>query len=380
MIRSSLQNPVTQLSTPFSPKAPSILATNLIKSYLRKGSVKEARLVFDEMPQRDVVAWTAMVEGYTSCNQHNQSWVLFYEMVRNEVVPNAFTFSSVLKACKGMMALSCGALVHGLAIKHGMEGNIYVENSVMDMYATCCASMEDACRVFRDICVKNAVSWTTLITGFTHRGDGYMGIQVFKKMLQEDAELNPFSFSIAVRACASIGLRTSGRQIQAAVIKCGFESNLAVMNSVLDMYCRFGCLPEANQCFLEISEKNLITWNTLIAGYQRLDSSECLRLFSQMESQGLSPNCFTFSSVTAGCADLAVLACGQQLWKVLSYQHLAKRMKVDSLEEKNLVYNIFASRFDLVSTKANITERKREEFEEEFVFLEECNIARFKAN
>ncbi|XP_030506476.2 putative pentatricopeptide repeat-containing protein At1g56570 isoform X2 [Cannabis sativa] len=337
MVRSSLQNPITQPNTPFLPKAPSILATNLMKSYLDQGLVKDARLVFDEMPHRDVVAWTAMVEGYTSCNHHTQSWVLFSEMVKNEVTPNAFTFTSVFKACKGMKSLSCGALVHGLAIKLGMEGSIYVENAVMDMYATCCATMDDACQVFRDLCVKNAVSWTTLITGFTHRGDGYMGLRVFQQMLQEDAELNPFSFSIAVRACASIGSRTSGRQIQAAVIKCGFESNLAVMNSILDMYCRFTCLPEANQCFLEMSEKNLITWNTLIAGYQRIDSSECLYLFSQMESQGFSPNCFTFSSVAAGCADLAVLACGQQV-----HGGIFRRGFNQNLEVTNALIDMYA--------------------------------------
>lgn len=97
--------------------------------------------------------------------------------------PNAFTFSSVLKACKGIGALSCGALVHGSAVKRGMQGSIYVENALVDMYATCCASMEDACVVFDDICEKNDVSWTTLITGFTHRGDGYGGLRVFQQML-----------------------------------------------------------------------------------------------------------------------------------------------------------------------------------------------------
>ncbi|PQP96136.1 putative pentatricopeptide repeat-containing protein [Prunus yedoensis var. nudiflora] len=65
------------------------------------------------MPARDVVAWTAMIAGYTSCSHHSHAWALFCEMVRNEMEPNAFTFSSVLKACKGMKALSCGALVHG---------------------------------------------------------------------------------------------------------------------------------------------------------------------------------------------------------------------------------------------------------------------------
>ncbi|KAL5580380.1 hypothetical protein UlMin_012822 [Ulmus minor] len=313
IIRNSLQHPTTQSDTPFLPKAPSVLATNLIKSYLVKGLIKEARSLFDEMPDRDIVAWTAMIEGYTSCHYHGNSWVLFCEMVRIGMDPNAFTFSSVLKACKGMKALFCGELVHGLGVKYGMEGNIYVDNALMDMYATCCSSMDEACKVFRDIGAKNAVSWTTLITGFTHRGNGYMALRVFQQMLQEDAEMNPFSFSISVRACGSLGARTPGLQIHSAVIKYGFESNLPVMNSLVDMYCRFGCLPEANQYFLEMAEKNLISWNTLIAGYQRTDPSECLRLFSRMELEGFSPNCFTLSSVTAACSSLAVLACGQQV-------------------------------------------------------------------
>ncbi|KAK9293301.1 hypothetical protein L1049_021293 [Liquidambar formosana] len=132
-------------------------------------------------------------------------------------------------------------------------------------------------------------------------------------MLREEAELNPFSFSIAVRACASTGSHTLGNQIHAAVVKHGFESNLPVMNSILDMYCRFGCLSEANRYFHEMTLRDLITWNTLIAGYERSDSSESLYIFSQMESEGFSPNCFTFTSVMAACANLAVLNCGQQV-------------------------------------------------------------------
>ncbi|KAK9293351.1 hypothetical protein L1049_021343 [Liquidambar formosana] len=63
-----------------------------------------------------------------------------------------------------MKSLACGALVHGLALKHGADGCMYVDNALMDMYATCCVSMDDACMVFRDIHEKNAVTWTTLIT------------------------------------------------------------------------------------------------------------------------------------------------------------------------------------------------------------------------
>ena len=175
----------TQLNSraPFCPKDLSGLATDLIKSYFEKGSIEEARTLFDEMSHRDVVIWTAMITGYTSCNHHNRAWSVFCEMLRHGTRPNAFTVSAVLKACKGLNALSCGKLVHGLAIKIGTQGSsIYVDNALMDLYATCCSSMDSARMVFEDIINKNAVSWTTLITGHTHRGDAYGGLRAFRQM------------------------------------------------------------------------------------------------------------------------------------------------------------------------------------------------------
>ncbi|EEF49987.1 pentatricopeptide repeat-containing protein, putative [Ricinus communis] len=284
-----------------------------MKSYFEKGLVREARNVFDEMLERDVVAWTVMIAGYASCNEHAYAWSMFCDMVASEMNPNAFTISSVLKACKGMKSLSCGTLVHGFAIKHGIEGSIFVDNALMDAYATCCVSMREACLVFCGIEVKNAVSWTTLIAGYTHKGDGHLGLQIFRQMLLEEEECNPYSFSIAVRACASIGSHNFGKQIHAAVIKHGCEFSLPVMNSILDMYCRCGRLPEANQYFHEMTRRDLITWNTIIAGYERSDSIEALFIFSEMKLNGFDPDCNTFTSVTAACANLAVLSCGQQV-------------------------------------------------------------------
>ncbi|KAK9735758.1 hypothetical protein RND81_04G225600 [Saponaria officinalis] len=96
-------------------------------------------------------------------------------------------------------------------------------------------------------------------------------------------------------------------------MKHGLDSNLPVMNSVIDMYSWCQSLSEASRCFSEMPQKDLITWNTLIAGYKRSDSSMCLSIFVSMETQGFSPNSFTFSSVTAACADLALKTCGQQI-------------------------------------------------------------------
>ncbi|KAE8675451.1 Golgi apparatus membrane protein-like protein ECHIDNA [Hibiscus syriacus] len=219
-----------------------------------QGLIGDARALFDEMPERDVIMWTAMIAGYTSCNHYVHGWTLF---------------------CK--MCLARGGLVHGMAMKLGLEGSLYVDNALMDMYATCCVSMEDACSVFRVTKEKNMVTWTTLITGYTHRGDGYGGLQVFREILLEGAELNPHSFSISISACATI-----------------------------DMYCRCGFLSEANEYFHEMTEKDLIGWNTLIAGYGRLDSYYLTSPLPHIWEKGTA-------IFIAACANSAVLNCGKQV-------------------------------------------------------------------
>ncbi|KAK9139139.1 hypothetical protein Scep_008820 [Stephania cephalantha] len=280
------------------------------------GLLKEARQLFDEIPNRDVVAWTAMITGYRSSGRLSEAWALFCEMKREGgvVEPNAFTMSSVLKACKNMESYTCGAMVHGLAIKYGVNGSLYVEHTLMDMYATCSDSMDDAWLVFETIQVKNSVSWTTMIAGYAHRGDGYAAVRVLRRMLQQEGmELNDFNCSIAIKACASIESYIMGRQIHGAAVKHGVESSIPVGNSLVDMYCRCSSLSEAYGYFKEMPERDSITWNAMIAGFERSGSPNSLHLFRGMGLEGLSPNCFTFTSAAAACGNLAVLNCGQQV-------------------------------------------------------------------
>ncbi|XP_023760746.1 putative pentatricopeptide repeat-containing protein At1g56570 [Lactuca sativa] len=300
---------------PFQSNSHAKQSTNLIKAYFNNGLLNHARQLFEEMPDRDVVAWTAMISGYTACNHHNSAWMMFKDMTRESSDhPNAFTFSSVLKACKGMKSHCCGALSHGLALKHGLVGaSIYVDNALLDMYATCCVSMELSHSVFQEIPVKNQVSWTTLITGFTHRDNGVAALEVFQQMFMEKAEQSPYSFSIAIRACAGITSHTYGTQIHASVVKHGFDRNIPVSNSLLDMYCKCNRFQEADNCFKEMNEKDDITWNTLISGYQNSNPIKSLHLLSQMELLGCHPNHFTFSSLITACTNLSILTCGQQI-------------------------------------------------------------------
>lgn len=135
--------------------------------------------------------------------------------------------------------------------------------------------------------------------------------------LQEDLALNPFTCSIGIRACASFGSLILGKQFHAIICKYGFKDNLPVSNSIVDMYCRCMSLSEAKQYFNEMHQKDLITWNTMIAGLETFGSFESLKLFAQMVLLDVYPNYFTYTSIIAACANFALLNCGQQVHGVI---------------------------------------------------------------
>ncbi|XP_072976889.1 putative pentatricopeptide repeat-containing protein At1g56570 [Typha angustifolia] len=290
-----------------------VQATRFIKFLCEQGSHSLARKLFDQMPDRDVVSWTAMISGYASSHRHEDAWGIFRRMMDAGVGPNAFTISSVLTACRGpRWRAGCG-VAHAVAVRRGVDTAPYVENSLLDAYASCGDGMADARALFDRLQERSAVSWTTMIAGYTRLGQGDMGIQMFRRMLQDGTELSPFACSIAISACSLMRSLMLGRLLHSMSLKCGFDSNLPVANSLVDMYCRCMSIEDGKRYFTEMPRRDLITWNTMISGLDRYSSCEALQLFLEMSSRNVKSNCFTYTSIVASCAKLAVLRCGQQV-------------------------------------------------------------------
>ncbi len=56
--------------------------------------------------------------------------------------PNSFTFVGMLIACANTVALEVGMCVHQQIVQSGLEFDVFMGNSLVDMYAKC-GSMED---------------------------------------------------------------------------------------------------------------------------------------------------------------------------------------------------------------------------------------------
>ncbi|CAL4964001.1 unnamed protein product [Urochloa decumbens] len=146
-------------------------------------------------------------------------------------------------------------------------------------------------------------------------------------MIQDDVELSPFTCSIAIHSCASLGNLYFGQQIHAVSIRKALGANLVVANSLIDMYCACERVVDARRIFDEMPERNLVTWNTIIAGSSRNDPRMAMQLLVDMD---LEPNCLTLTSIISACAGLAALRCGWQVHGAVLRRNYGDDLKVSN--------------------------------------------------
>ncbi|KAJ8633999.1 hypothetical protein MRB53_027335 [Persea americana] len=126
------------------------LGASLINMYVKCGQVEDARKVFDGMPDRNVVCWTLMIARYGQLGLFKDVIELFREMQAMGVDVDEMTIACVVSACGNAGALDLGRWVHAYCEKNGIEMNINVTNSLIDMYSKC-GDIDRALHIFNGL-------------------------------------------------------------------------------------------------------------------------------------------------------------------------------------------------------------------------------------
>ncbi|XP_057865522.1 pentatricopeptide repeat-containing protein At2g13600 [Cryptomeria japonica] len=318
------------------------VGNKLVIMYGKCGRFEDARHVFDEIPERDVVTWSAMIGGYSQNGQDEDAVRLFRDMMVFGVKPNQFTFGSVVNACAKLEALEEGKQVHGYVVKIGFESNSVVGSVLVDMYAKC-GSIEDAHKVFDELpdrtvvastamvtgyvrnervdkaselfwrmTERNVVSWNAMIAGYAQNGHNEEAVKLFVQMRCWGNSPNQSTFSAVLSACGNLAALEKGRHIHGLIIKTLFKLGVFVGNALTTMYAKCGVIEDARRVFDRVTEQNVVTWNALIAGYaQHGEGEETLNLFEQMQKVGMKPNHVTFLCVLSACSHAGLVCEGQ---------------------------------------------------------------------
>ncbi|KAM2852077.1 hypothetical protein PS2_028106 [Malus domestica] len=294
------------------------IANAVVNLYAKCGDLPGAHLVFDAIPDKDVVSWNSLINGYSQQGLRASSLVvveLFRRMRTENTFPNAHTFSGVFTAASNVLDVSCGRQVHALATKAASFYDVFVGSSLLNMY--CKAGLvSDARKVFDRMLERNSVSWATMISGYAIQRMAGDALALFGRMRRdvENEEESEFVLTSVLSALALPEFVDTGKQIHCLSVKDGLIGFVSVENALVTMYAKCGSLDDALRTFKLSGDKNSITWSAMITGFaQSGDSQKALDLFSHMHFAGVIPSEFTFVGVINACSDIGALEEGRQV-------------------------------------------------------------------
>nr|CAD1836925.1 unnamed protein product [Ananas comosus var. bracteatus] len=290
----------------------------LMDMYSRFGLLSESYKVFDEMGRRDSVAWNIMLTGFAHEGLSEKAMGLFYSMHVcgvEGIKPTAVTIAVILPVCAKLKLLKPGLSVHGLAIKIGLESDTLVGNALVSMHAKCGRVLEDAHRVFLLIGCKDVVSWNSIISGFLENGFYEEAFDLFSHMVSMRFLPNYATVANVLPICAFVeDGRYYGKEVHCYLLRFGLEKDLLVNNALLTHYAKVGDMKRVEFIFKQMHSRDIVTWNTVIAGYAMNEwYSKARDLFHELLSSGANPDSVTLISILPVLAQLGDVEEGMKI-------------------------------------------------------------------
>lgn len=197
-------------------------------------------------------------------------------------------------------------------LKFGFLSETFPANHLINAYIRC-HNVKFAHKVFDEMPEPNIISWTSLMGGYTSASQPKMAIWLFAKMPKDMVWPNAFTLSTIINACSVLSDIKTGEVVHAYLEKYGYNKNIIVCSSLVDMYGKSNNLASARRVFDSMLERNVVSWTTMMAGYaQNGQGYEALKLFKDYTHlEDDHPNQFMLSSVVNACASLGRLVYGK---------------------------------------------------------------------
>ncbi|XP_057780830.1 putative pentatricopeptide repeat-containing protein At5g59200, chloroplastic [Salvia miltiorrhiza] len=309
------------------------IAFELLRACSRFDAIDYAIKVFRRTRQPNVYVYTALIDALVAAGSHHRAITSYVQMIENSVYPDNFVINSVLKACGLELDLGIGKQIHCHGLKLGLCSNRQVKLKLMELYGKCAKFdemqklfdemperdvvamtvmissylehrlVERACVAFDLVEVKDAVCWTTMIDGLVRNEEMSKALECFRRMQREGVRANEVTAVCMLSACAHLGALELGKWVHSYIKKCYIKVNHFVASALITMYSRCGSIEEAESVFLEAKEKEVSTYNSMIAGFALNGKTmEAIEMFQTMVNEGIRPTSITFVGVLNACS------------------------------------------------------------------------------
>ncbi|KAJ4850086.1 hypothetical protein Tsubulata_011579 [Turnera subulata] len=290
-----------------------MLATGLIDMYFKCGSIKLAHKVFEEMPERDIVLWGAMIAGFAHNRRQWQALDYVRWMVSEGLYPNSVILTMILPVMGEMGERRLGKEVHAYIVKTSVSERLSVQCGLVDMYCKC-GDLDSGRQVFYASRERNTVTWTALTSGYISFGRLEQAVRSVIWMQQEGFRPDVVTVATVVPVCAKLRDLRRGKELHAYAIKHVFFPNVSITTSLMKMYSNCGVLDYSAKLFDGMEKRNVKSWTAMIDVYVEHGCvDDALSRFRSMQSSKYKPDSVTIARMLRLCRKIRASKLGKEL-------------------------------------------------------------------
>ncbi|XP_057967045.1 pentatricopeptide repeat-containing protein At3g57430, chloroplastic-like [Malania oleifera] len=232
------------------------------------------------------------------------------------------TMANLLQGCGDSGLLELGEQIHGYLFKHGFFPCTIIENSLINMYGENLRD-DSAYQLFRAMSSPDIVSWNTMITNLVKNERSYEALKLLSEIHSKGESDMIFPDHVtmlsSIQASSNLASMQMGLVIHGYTTRAGLVDDIFIQNALIDMYGKLGRIDLAENVFKEIPEKDLGSWNSMIAAFGiNGDGVSALCTFTELNKVGMcQPNAISFVSVLSACAHAGLVDEGLEIFSCM---------------------------------------------------------------
>ncbi|KAJ4827819.1 hypothetical protein Tsubulata_026156 [Turnera subulata] len=315
----------------------SYVQSALIDMYGKCKDIESSVLVYESSPEKTIDCCNPLMTSLLHCGLIEDVVEMFGLMVDQGIGLDEVTVSTTLKALSvsSLASLACYSVVHGCAIKSGLESDNAVSCSLIDAYSKS-GHVELSRKVFDHVRSPNVICFTSIIKGYARNGLGRECLEMLEQMTLRDLKPDKVTFLCVLTGCSHAGLVEEGRFIFDSMKTLhGISPGREHFSCMVDLLGRAGLFNEAQELLEQSPGKHdCVMWSSLLRSCRVHKNESVGRRAAEMLLQ-LDPQDFAvYLQISNFYSEIGEFEASSQVREIAMARKMTREIGISLLENR----------------------------------------------
>ncbi|CAI0561108.1 unnamed protein product [Linum tenue] len=222
-------------------------------------------------------------------------------------IPWLIRLKPLLLTCKDTTSIT---QIHALLITVGLYPNGSTVSRLIASYARA-GGIETARQVFDKTPQRGVDAWNSIIVAYSHERSPSQVLGLYHRMIAEGVRPDSSTFTVALKACSTLPDLHVGKEIWRQAVDFGYQGDVFVASSVLNLLAKCGRLDEAKAVFDKMARRDVVSWTTMVTGILRSGQPlEAVDMYRRMQKEGIEGDGVIMVGLIQACSELGEITVG----------------------------------------------------------------------